>query len=292
VFASPLARRLAKEAGVAFETLTGTGPGGRIVRHDVEAAIAVARREVEQQLRIPEPSPLPASPVAALGGAYEDIPHSRMRRAIAERLSESKQTAPHFYLRASCRVDALLKLREEINTGEVKVSVNDLLIKAIARAHLLVPEMNAVWTDEAVRRFPTVDISVAIATEKGLVTPVLRGVESRSVTAVAAAMRDLGAKSREGRLQQSDLEGGAITISNLGMFGVEEFAAIINPPQSAIVAVGAAREELIVVDGVVTVAKILHLTVSVDHRPIDGALAARWLQALTTVIENPLQILL
>lgn len=299
VFATPLVRRLAKEAGLAFETVTGTGPGGRIVRRDIEAAIAASRQEGEQQPRIPEPSPAPVSPVAITrpvpttsGGTYEDIPHSRMRRAIAARLLGSKQNAPHFYLRASCQVDALLTLREQINTSEVKVSVNDLLIKAIARAHVLVPEMNAIWTDDAVRRFSEVDISVAIATEKGLVTPVLRGVESTSVTAVAAAMRDFGVKAREGRLQQTDLEGGAITISNLGMFGVEEFAAIINPPQSAIVAVGAAQAEPVVVDGTVTVAKILRLTVSVDHRPIDGTLAARWLQALTTVIENPLQILL
>jgi pyruvate dehydrogenase E2 component (dihydrolipoamide acetyltransferase) len=305
IFASPLARKMAKEAGLRYETLTGTGPGGRIVRRDVEAAISARRAEADRTPAAAEATPAdrptvtaapPAGPTSVAPtaqGPYEDIPHTRMRRTIAARLLESKQTAPHFYLRASCNADALLALREQINTAaEVKVSVNDLLVKAVARAHVLVPGMNAIWTDNAVRRFSTVDVSVAIATDKGLVTPVLRGVESMSVTAIASTVRDYAARAKSGGLQQTDLEGGSITISNLGMFGVEEFAAIINPPQSAILAVGAARDEPVVIDGALEVAKVLRVTLSVDHRPVDGALAAKWISALTTVIENPLQILL
>jgi pyruvate dehydrogenase E2 component (dihydrolipoamide acetyltransferase) len=299
VFASPLARRLAKEAGVPVQALNGTGPGGRIVRRDVEEAVAARRAEapVRGEASGTGNNPAPAQPVrpaasTVAGAGYEDVPHTRMRLSIAARLTEAKRTAPHFYIRATCKADALLLLRRQINeTSTVKVSVNDLLIKAIARAHVMIPEMNVIWTPEAVRRFTSVDVSVAIATDKGLVTPVVRGVQARSVTDVARAVRDFGNKAKGGGLQQSDLEGGSITISNLGMYGVEEFAAIINPPQSAILAVGAAREEPVVTDGSIEVANVIRLVLSVDHRPIDGALAARWMKALTSVVENPLQIL-
>ncbi|MEV5010805.1 dihydrolipoamide acetyltransferase family protein [Streptomyces sp. NPDC055692] len=304
IFSSPLARKMAREAGLALDTLTGTGPGGRIVRADITTALAVRANTPEA---VPDAQPQPtaaasaassftavvAAPAPATPVGYEDIPHTRMRRAIAARLLESKQTAPHFYLRASCRVDALLDLRARLNaSGAGKVSVNDLLVKAVGRAHTLVPEMNAVWTPDAVRRFTAVDVSVAIATDNGLVTPVLRGVEALSVSAIAEQVRGYAEKARTGGLQQDDLVGGTITVTNLGMFGVEEFAAIINPPQAAILAVGAARDEPVVVDGVLEAAKVLRLTLSVDHRPIDGALAARWMGALTQVVENPLQILL
>ncbi|MEU6871830.1 MULTISPECIES: 2-oxo acid dehydrogenase subunit E2 [unclassified Streptomyces] len=294
VFSSPLARRLAREAGLDIEALTGTGPGGRIVRRDVDAAVA-ARRTPE-----PQPAPTPAAPPAAAvprtaapadTGAHEDIPHSRMRRAIARRLTESKQHTPHFYLRATCAVDELLALRQRINAvSPVKVSVNDLLIKAVATAHTQVPEMNAVWQPDAVRRFSAVDVSVAIATGTGLVTPVLRGIENLSVSAIAARTRAYAEQARAGTLHPADLEGGSITVSNLGMYGVEEFAAIINPPQAAILAVGAARDEAVVRDGAVTVAKVLGVVLSVDHRPVDGAVAARWLAAFTEAVENPVRL--
>ncbi|MFF9572107.1 2-oxo acid dehydrogenase subunit E2 [Streptomyces sp. NPDC014685] len=304
VFSSPLARRLAREAGLDIEALTGTGPGGRIVRRDVEAAAAarpVPATEpaappvpATEPAAAPAPRPAPAAPQAvapAGSGDHEDIPHTRMRRAIARRLTESKQHTPHFYLRATCAVDELLALRQRINAvSPVKVSVNDLLIKAVATAHTQVPEMNAVWQPEAVRRFRTVDVSVAIATETGLVTPVLRGIENLSVSAIATRTRAYAEQARSGALHPADLEGGSITVSNLGMYGVEEFAAIINPPQAAILAIGAARDEAVVRDGAVTAAKVLGVVLSVDHRPVDGAVAARWLAAFTEAVQNPVRL--
>ncbi|MEU2671816.1 2-oxo acid dehydrogenase subunit E2 [Streptomyces sp. NPDC007164] len=302
IFSSPLARRLAREAGLGIEALTGTGPGGRIVRRDVEAAVAVAARRTEATERPVPPAPPaaapvpqatgPAAPVSAAGtGDHEDIPHTRMRRAIARRLTESKQHTPHFYLRATCAVDELLALRQRINAvSPVRISVNDLLIKAVATAHTQVPEMNAVWQPDAVRRFRTVDVSVAIATDTGLVTPVLRGIENLSVSAIATRTRAFAERARSGGLVPADLEGGSITVSNLGMYGVEEFAAIINPPQAAILAIGAARDEAVVRDGAVTAAKVLGVVLSVDHRPVDGAVAARWLAAFTEAVENPVRL--
>jgi pyruvate dehydrogenase E2 component (dihydrolipoamide acetyltransferase) len=215
-----------------------------------------------------------------------------MRRAVAARLTESKATAPHFYLRGSARVDALLRLRADLNDGAAqKVSVNDLLVKAVAKAHQAVPEMNVVWTGEAIRSFTSVDVAVAVATDNGLVTPVVRGVDGLPVSALASVTRDFAARAREGRLQQAELEGGSITVSNLGMYGVEEFAAIINPPQAAILAVGAARQEPVVTDGRLEAATVLRMTLSVDHRPVDGAIAARWMAALVDLLERPVRIL-
>ncbi|MFJ2587230.1 2-oxo acid dehydrogenase subunit E2 [Streptomyces sp. NPDC087538] len=297
IFSSPLARRLAREAGLGIETLTGTGPGGRVVRRDVEAAVAARRTQATPPPAAPAPlaaAPVPqaAAPAApADTGDHEDIPHTRMRRAIARRLTESKQHTPHFYLRATCAVDELLALRQRINAvSPVKVSVNDLLIKAVATAHTQVPEMNAVWQPEAVRRFRSVDVSVAIATDTGLVTPVLRGIENLSVSAIATRTRAFAEQARSGALRPADLEGGSITVSNLGMYGVEEFAAIINPPQAAILAIGAARDEAVVRDGAVTAAKVLGVVLSVDHRPVDGAVAARWLAAFTEAVQNPVRL--
>ncbi|MFF2901483.1 2-oxo acid dehydrogenase subunit E2 [Streptomyces sp. NPDC057966] len=300
IFSSPLARRLAREAGLGIEALTGTGPGGRIVRRDVEATVAAGRAQAPEPPAPPAPpapapvpqATTPAAPAPAAGtGDHEDVPHTRMRRAIARRLTESKQHTPHFYLRATCAVDELLALRQRINAvSPVKISVNDLLIKAVATAHTQVPEMNAVWQPDAVRRFRTVDVSVAIATETGLVTPVLRGIENLSVSAIAARTRAFAERARSGGLAPAELEGGSITVSNLGMYGVEEFAAIINPPQAAILAIGAARDEAVVRDGAVTAAKVLGVVLSVDHRPVDGAVAARWLAAFTEAVENPVRL--
>lgn len=293
IFASPLARRLAREAGLTVEDIVGTGPGGRIIRRDVEAAVAGT----------PEPasttkaasSSRPAAVVGSGTGTtspYTDISHSRIRRAIARRLTESQQTTPHFYVRGTVRVDRLLKLREELNrVATVKISVNDLVVKGVARAHTLVPEMNVIWTPDAVRSFSSVDVSVAVATERGLVTPVLRAVEAMSISAVAAGLRDLAERARAGRLRQDELEGGSISVTNLGMFGTEEFAAIINPPQSAILAVGAAKAEPIVRKGKLKAGTVIRVTLSVDHRPVDGAVAARWMRAFVSVLEHPVQIL-
>jgi pyruvate dehydrogenase E2 component (dihydrolipoamide acetyltransferase) len=284
VFASPLARRLAREAGLAVEAITGTGPNGRIVRRDVEKAASDR----------PAPAPAATAPAmpAADGAAYVEVPHSRLRRLVASRLTESKTTAPHFYLRASVRADSLLALRAELNDGaEVRVSVNDLLLKAVGRAHVQVPALNVTWTPDAVRQWRSVDVSVAVATDNGLVTPVVRSVDQLSVTALAQTVRDLAERARAGRLQQHELEGGSISVTNLGMYGTEEFAAIINPPQASILAVGAARQEPVVVDGRLEVATVLRLTLSVDHRPVDGVVAAQWMAALVTLLEHPARVL-
>jgi len=329
-FASPLARRLASEAGLLVSDISGTGPSGRIVRRDVEAAVAerVAFEEADVPGASPAPAPAPTSspaaralPVAApaeapapalpaaaapaaasaameapavavQGTGWTDQPLTRMRRAVASRLAESSATAPHFYVRGSARVDRLFALRAELNAGGgTRVSVNDLVVKAVAQAHRLVPAMNVVWLGDAVRVFSGVDVAVAVATENGLYTPVLRAVDRTSVTAVAEATQDAVARAKAGRLQQHELEGGSVTVTNLGMYGVEEFSAILNPPQASILAVGAARQEPVVVDGALEVATVLRVTLSVDHRPVDGATAAQWMAAFVGLLENPLRIL-
>ena len=268
VFASPLARKLLKDAGLGPEQVRGTGPNGRIVRRDVELAVAQA----QAQTRAPDP-------------------RQRIRQAVARRLTVSKQTVPHFYLRRTAHLDDLLALRERLNSvSPQRISVNDLVLRAVGIAHTEVPEANVIWADEALRRFDSVDVGVAIASERGLVTPVLRGVEKTVPSAIAAQVRTFARQADEGRLNQADLEGGTITVTNLGMFGVEEFAAIINPPQSAILAVGAAMPTPVVLDGSVGVATCVALTLSVDHRAIDGALAARWMAALVGALEEPLRL--
>ncbi|MCW2840181.1 MAG: hypothetical protein JWR55_1664 [Aeromicrobium sp.] len=286
LFVSPLARRLARERGIDPTLVTGTGPGGRIVRRDLEAWVAA---EPKSQDPI---SPTPASPGHA-GGGFEDIPHTGMRRAIARRLTESKTTVPHFYLTADLRVADLLALRTRANAAQdVRISVNDLLVKAIAAALVQVPEANVIWTTEALRRFDTVDVAVAVSTDKGLLTPVVRDVAGQSITQLSTTIAELVERARGGRLQQHELEGGSFSISNLGMYGTREFSAILNPPQSGILAAGAAREEVVVDDGEIAVAQVMTVTVSVDHRAVDGALAAEWLAAFTRIVENPVTMLL
>ena len=288
VFASPLARRLARDAGLTLADLSGTGPGGRIVRRDVEAA---GRRPAAQDPTPPAASVRPPQQPAAAPGAWTDVPHTPMRRAIARRLTESRQTIPHFTLRATLRVDELLRLRAGLAAVGTAVSVTDLLLAAAARAHVAVPRMNAIWTPDATRRFSSVDVAVAVATDTGLLTPVVRGIERLPVAALAATVRDLVTRAREGRLRQDELEGGSLTVTNLGMLGTEEFTAIINPPQSAILAVGAAREEPVVVGGALAVATVVRVTLSADHRVVDGALAAEWMTAFVAAVEEPLRLL-
>jgi pyruvate dehydrogenase E2 component (dihydrolipoamide acetyltransferase) len=287
LFASPLARRLARDAGLAVEHLRGTGPGGRIVRRDVEAALASPTRAAPAE----QPAASPAAGPVATHAAYTDQPHSRIRRATAARLTESKQTAPHFYLQGTAQVDELLALRSRINRSGSAVTINDLVVKAAARAHVAVPAMNVIWTPDAIRSFTSVDIAVAVATERGLVTPVLRSVEAMTLTSLALASADLVRRARSGELRQFELEGGSLTITNLGMYGTQQFAAIINPPQAAILAVGAAREEPVVREGRLQVGTVMHLTLSVDHRPVDGAVAAEWMRAFVALLEDPVQIL-
>ncbi|MFF3462393.1 dihydrolipoamide acetyltransferase family protein [Streptomyces sp. NPDC001984] len=292
IFASPLARRLARELGVDLNAVVGSGPHGRIRRSDVEAAVA-RPAEPEETLPAKAGAEVQSIGTSAVDPRWVDVPNTRMRAAIARRLTESKQNTPHFYLRARARVDALLELRQQINAGQgVKVSINDLLVKAIASAHVGVPAMNVQWNDTSIRHFSDVDIAVAVATDGGLVTPVIRGVDSLSMSRVATATKDLIARAKERRLRQDELEGGTITITNLGMYGTEDFAAIINPPQAAILAVGAVRQESVVEEGAVTIASVLRLTLAVDHRSVDGATAAEWMKAFVDVLEHPLRILL
>ena len=297
VFATPLVRRLARDADLDLGVVSGTGPNGRIVRRDVEMLLT--------QTLAPSPDATPdeLAEVHPPGTddkgdrAFKDIPHTRIRAVIAARLTGSKRDTPHFYLRGTCRVDKLLKMRAELNAAAenadgTKVSVNDLIIKAAARAHTIVPAMNVVWTQDAVRRFDAVDIAVAVATNRGLLTPVVRDAARRSLSAVSADVSELAERARLGTLAQREIEGGSFCISNLGMYGTEEFSAIINPPQSAILAVGAALSEPVVQDGELAVATVMRVTLSVDHRPIDGSIAAEWMRTFVGIVENPLQILL
>jgi pyruvate dehydrogenase E2 component (dihydrolipoamide acetyltransferase) len=293
VFVSPIARRVLRDAGLSVQDVRGTGPNGRIVRRDAEQAIAARSADTpgtgEADRHAAE---LPTRATVAVGG-FTDTPHSRLRRAVASRLTASKQSIPHFYVKRTARIDALLELRSQLNAVSTqKISVNDLVIRAVAAAHVAVPEANVIWTDDTIRQFDSVDISVAIASERGLVTPVLRGAEKSSPSAISTQVKAYVQQANDGKLQQRDLEGGTISVTNLGMFGVDEFSAIINPPQSAILAVGAGRQQPIAVDGAVTVATVLTLVLSVDHRAIDGALAAQWMAALVAIIEQPLRILI
>ncbi|CAM3595322.1 dihydrolipoamide acetyltransferase family protein [Kibdelosporangium persicum] len=274
VFASPLARKLLKEAGMTPDQVTGSGPGGRIVRRDVDKAIA-------------EPAP-----AAALVSTSEDVPLTRMRQAIARKLTESTREIPHFHVRRTARIDALLALREQLNeVSPAKISVNDLVVRAVGVAHTQVPDANVIWTGDGMTRYSTVDVGVAVASSRGLVTPVVRGVERSSPSVISRRIKELAQEADAGRLRQPDLEGGTITVSNLGMYGVDEFSAIINPPQSMILAVGAGKPAPVVVDGEIRVQTQMTLTVSVDHRAIDGALAAQWLAAVVTALEEPLRLL-
>ncbi|WP_168626888.1 pyruvate dehydrogenase complex dihydrolipoamide acetyltransferase [Cryobacterium sp. BB307] len=281
-FASPLVRRLARERGLDLSAVTGSGPSGRIVRRDLDG-LAVAPTAPAAQA-----SAAPAVPT----GGFTDVPHTGMRRAIARRLTESKSTIPHYYLSADCRVDALLELRKTVNEfGTDKVSVNDFVVKAVAGAFRDVPEANAIWTDTAIRRFDDVDIAIAVAIEGGLITPVVRAVDKRSLSEVSADIRQLAERGRTGGLKQHELEGGSFSVSNLGMYGTTEFSAIINPPHSGILAVGAATQRPVVVDDELNVATVMTVTLSADHRVLDGALAAQWLAAFVKRIENPVSIL-
>lgn len=285
LFASPLVRRLARERGLDLSSLTGSGPNGRIVRRDLDALVSSVS---------PESPPSTDDGDRSGASTFTDTPHSGMRRAIARRLTESKSTVPHFYLVAHCRVDDLLVLRARINEqSEMHVSVNELVIKAVAAALHEVPQANAIWTDEATRRFSDVDIAVAVAVDGGLLTPVVRDVHRLPLSALSAAVRDVAERARAGRLKQSELEGGSFSVSNLGMYGTAEFSAIINPPHAGILAVGAALPQPVVQeDGSLGVATMMTVTLSADHRVLDGAIAAQWLAAFQRRIENPVSILI
>ena len=278
-FASPLARRLAAQWHVNLLEVQGTGPRGRIVRRDVEAAR--------------DRAPVAAAPSGNRAAARR-VPHSGMRRAIARRLTESKQQVPHFYLTVDCRMDALLALRAQANQGgAVKLSVNDFIVRAAALALREVPEVNASWQDDAIEFHAGADISVAVATDGGLVTPIVRDADVKPLSAITGEIVELAGRAKVNRLKPEEFTGGSLTVSNLGMYGIRQFAAIINPPQAAILAVGAAERRPVVDDnGDLKAATVMTVTLSADHRVVDGAVGARWLAAFRTLIENPVRILL
>ena len=288
IFATPLARRIAANKGIALDGLTGSGPHGRILRRDVEAAPAAPAVQIT-------PAAANAMSLSAAAGASELVANSQMRQVIASRLQQSKQQAPHFYVTVDCQIDTLLAARRTLNEKApdgVKISLNDLVIRATAMALMTVPDANVAYEDTHTRRFQHADICMAVAIDGGLVTPVIWAAETMGLAALSQTTADLASRARQGQLRAAEYTGGSFTISNLGMFGVREFAAVINPPQGAILAVGAGEQRPVVVDGALTVATVMTVTLSADHRAIDGAVAAQWLQSFKGFVENPVTMLL
>ncbi|WP_029073727.1 pyruvate dehydrogenase complex dihydrolipoamide acetyltransferase [Kaistia adipata] len=308
VFASPLARRLAKDAGIDIAKVAGSGPHGRIVQADIEAA---KKGGVAKAAPAAAPAAAPSAPVHAgptdaqtlklfAEGSYDLVPHDNMRKTIARRLTESKQNVPHFYVTVDCELDALLALREQINGAApkdaegkpgYKVSVNDMVIKAMALALKKVPGANASWTDGGMLVHKVVDVGVAVSIPGGLITPVVRNAETKSLSAISNEMKDLAKRARERKLKPEEYQGGTTSVSNLGMFGVKDFAAIINPPHATILAVGAGIQQPVVRNGEIKIATIMSVTLSTDHRVVDGALGAELLQAFKGYIEKPMAML-
>ena len=290
VFASPLARRIAADAGLELARLSGTGPHGRIIRADVEEALASGASGAAVQ-----PAAVSRTASAAVPAEERFVPHNAMRRVIADRLQQSKQTAPHFYLTVDCEIDNLLAARKALNEAAedgVKISVNDMVVKAAAAALMAEPDVNGYFEAEGCRYFSTADICVAVAVDGGLVTPVIHDVQNLGLADISRKTSDLASRARAGTLDPSEYAGGSFTISNLGMFGIREFAAVINPPQSAILAVGAGEQRPVVKNGELAVATVMTVTLSADHRIVDGALGAKWLQAFKRAIEQPVTMLL
>ena len=284
VFASPLARRMAKQAGIDLSTLKGSGPNGRIVRADIETAqqkTPAAPTPAAQPTAAPTPTARPATTIAA---PHQLIPHSNIRKVIARRLTEAKSTIPHFYVSMDIEIDALIKLMNELNAKSPKegdgvylITINDLVIKASAATLRRVPTVNAAWTDDGMALFEDVDISVAVAIPDGLITPIIRKADQKGLATISREMKDLATRARAGKLKPEEFQGGGFSISNMGMFGVTEFAAIINPPQAAILAVAAGQKRPVVKNDALAIATVMTCTLSVDHRVVDGALGARWL---------------
>ncbi|HET6621543.1 MAG TPA: pyruvate dehydrogenase complex dihydrolipoamide acetyltransferase [Dongiaceae bacterium] len=301
IFASPLAKRLAQQHGLDLSRIVGSGPHGRVVKTDIETAAASGGAKAAPAPAaakgLPGAPSVPGTP--AFGEPEFDLtPHSMMRKTIARRLQESKQFVPHFYLTIDCEIDRLLKMREEINggapkegRGAFKLSVNDLIIKACAIALKQVPAANASWSDEGVRMYKTADISVAVAIPNGLITPIIRRAEDKRLSEISNEMRGLAGRAKDGKLKPEEYTGGSFSLSNLGMFGVKDFAAIINPPQGCILAVGAGEQRPVVKNGALAIATMMSCTLSVDHRVVDGAIGAEFLSAFRKLIENPLSML-
>ena len=294
--ASPLARRLAKQKGINLAAIQGSGPNGRIVKADIERA---AKRGINLGLgaaTTPPPArPLPQGPLPYYEDEYERVENSMMRKAIARRLTESKQTVPHFYLTVDVAMDRLMDLRAQLNEaadGDFKLSVNDFIIKAVAKSLMDVPDANASWTDAATLRHKHAHVSVAVAIEGGLITPVIRYAEQKGLVEISAEVKELATRAREGQLQPDEYSGGTFSISNLGMFGIKKFQAIVNPPEGAILAVGATETRPEVEDGEVVIRKMMSVTLSCDHRVVDGAVGAQFVAALKKHLECPASLLM
>jgi pyruvate dehydrogenase E2 component (dihydrolipoamide acetyltransferase) len=307
VFASPLARRIARDKGLDLTRVAGSGPHGRIVRADVEGKTTVAVAPIASvPVEAPKAAPAPAAMPVGMAAetvkkmyadrVYEEVPLDGMRRVIAARLTEAKQTIPHFYLRRSVQLDALMAFREQLNKGlearGVKLSVNDFIIKACAMALQAVPNANAVWAGDRMLRLKPSDVAVAVAVEGGLFTPVLRDADKKSLSALSAEMKDLATRAKTKKLAPHEYQGGSFAISNLGMMGIENFDAVINPPHGSILAVGAGlKKPVVMADGTIGVATVMSMTLSVDHRVIDGALGAEFLKSVVEALENPMAML-
>ncbi len=319
VFASPLARRIAKQEGVDLGAVQGSGPHGRIIARDVQAAKASGATKAPAPQAVAEaptaaaPAPKAAPAAGAPAGlttdqvkgffakdAYEDVPLDGMRKTIAKRLTEAMQVAPHFYLTVDCELDALMKLRETLNGSAgkdkdgkpaFKLSVNDFVIKAMGLALTRVPAANAVWAEDRILRFKHAEVGVAVAIDGGLFTPVIRRADEKTLSTISNEMKDFAARARAKKLKPEEYQGGVTSVSNLGMFGIKHFTAVINPPQSSILAVGAGEKRVVVKDGAPTVVQVMTCTLSCDHRVLDGALGAELISAFKGLIENPMGML-
>jgi pyruvate dehydrogenase E2 component (dihydrolipoamide acetyltransferase) len=312
-FASPLARRLAKEAGVDVAAVAGSGPHGRVVKKDVESAIADGTgKAAPAAAPVAQPAAAAAAPAAPKGmsddavlklfeqGSYELVPHDGMRKTIAKRLQESKQTIPHFYVSVDCELDALLALRTQLNDSApkskdgvpaYKLSVNDMVIKALALALRDVPDANVSWTDSNMVKHKHADVGVAVSIPGGLITPIIRSAEQKTLSTISNEMKDYGKRAKERKLKPEEYQGGTTAVSNMGMMGVKNFAAVVNPPHATILAVGAGEQRVIVKKGEMVIANVMTVTLSTDHRAVDGALGAELLAAFKGYIENPMGML-
>jgi len=304
IFASPLARRMARQAGIDLAGLKGSGPGGRIVRADIEAAQKGAP-PVPVVAAAAQAAPAPATPVAkapapVIAAPHRLVPHSSIRKVIARRLTEAKSTIPHFYVSMDIEIDAMNAMLAQLNARSPAkdkpdaylITINDLVIKAAAATLRRVPTVNASWTDDGMVFYDDVDISIAVAIPDGLITPIIRQADRKGLATISREMKDLAGRARVGKLKPEEFQGGGFSISNMGMFGVSEFSAIINPPQAAILAVGAGRKRPVVKDDALAIATVMTCTLSVDHRVVDGALGATWLRAFKGIVEDPLSLLL
>ena len=302
IFASPLARRMAAQSGIDLATLKGSGPNGRIVRADIEAAQTGVPVLAAATAQTPVPAPAARAPVSAasISAPHKLVPHSSMRKIIARRLTEAKSSIPHFYVSMDIEIDALIALQNQLNAkspardqpGSYFITINDLVIRASGATLRRIPEVNASWTDDGMVFYDDVDISVAVAIPDGLITPIVRRADQKGLLTISREMRDLATRARAGKLKPEEFQGGGFSISNMGMFGVTEFSAIINPPQAAILAVATGAKRPVVKNDALAIATVMTCTLSVDHRCVDGALGARWLREFKTIVEDPLSLML